>query len=615
MRHYLLFCFITFSLTGCLGGGVTDSTNQTPPEFLAGLEVARAIEEQIGLADNPAEIKRLNDIGFTVSYQANSSHHWYSFHIIDLPQPNALAIPGGFVFVTSGLIDLKLTDDEMAVLLGHELSHIEQKHHLRQAKEEAKLSIAQIIATLLVARGSKNVQATEAAMLSSSILHSLLTLSYTRELESEADEYGLNYSVQAGYKPEGGITLLEKLLLHSDEYGGDQGVLFRTHPYLTERIKEIKMRLPHLKNDENQSRPGGANQPTLLSRKNKFEAFRRDNQEFFYRQLLRIQSVPPKRSGHSSHQPLEMIKTTVKVLRLNIIQSDPNSPLALEMHWQFFLEEIEQEEKKPYLMRNYGLLLEKYNTVFKDFSPSMETEKTLDIIKSRREALEAEKKKQYDEILRIMDRPAVAVSFLEQFLENYPQSERFDEVCFRLGDSYEAGGEFDQAAGQYLKIIKKTPAGGATAQSDNGIPSQTGESRPNRDEWGKKSADKLQNLVLKTSRLEITYEIYQKYLRPEARPPAAEYIKQLIAKSENLEECGEFSRLVSSASDRGPADEFQSLVKERINRLAEEVYSNARGYQALGQLARARAGYRMIIKSAPQTDWATRAQQQLKLLQ
>ncbi len=577
MIKRLIFIFIiTLILLGCRSGPIDPEAAKykAAPDFFDGLAVAVQIEEQIGLVDDPAAIKRLNEIGFAIAYQANSSRCWYSFNIIDLPQPNALALPGGFIFVTRGLMDLQLSDDELACLVGHELAHIERKHHLRAAKQATKLSLAQIIATLLVIRNSRSSQAAEATMITSGILQNMLTLSYSRELESEADEYGVKYVAQSEYQPKGSVTLLEKLLQHSNEYPGNQGVLFRTHPYLTDRIKEIKVRLPHL--------PKGPGSPTASRVINqKLVSFRRANQKFFHYQLRKL-----KKEIVDSERPKEIYQSTRQVLQRNTLQADHLSTLAINIHWQFLQAAIIREEKKSYLMRDYGLLLKKYREIFEDFESSAEIKNLLQAIKTKQEALESEKQRQYTAALKIIDRPSVAISFLEQFVENYPESDRVEEVMFKISDSYEAGGEFDQAAGRYLKLIKRNPQG----------------------EWGRRSLDRVQKISLKLTHLNYAYEIYKKYLLPVYRDQAAEHIRNLIKKSKRLAECGQFLK-------KYPANEFQAPAQQRLTQLAEASYSTGRGYQAVGYLARARENYLRIIKYAPKTDWARRARNQLKLLQ
>ena len=81
-----------------------------------------------GRYDNPEETRRVNDLGYRIAQESGFEDFPFTFYLIDMPEPNAFALPGGQVFVTRGMLNLGLTDDMLAGLLGHEIGHVVLQH-------------------------------------------------------------------------------------------------------------------------------------------------------------------------------------------------------------------------------------------------------------------------------------------------------------------------------------------------------------------------------------------------------------------------------------------------------------------------------------------------------
>ena len=89
-----------------------------------------------------AKVKRVNEIGYRVAQRAAPDMPNFSFRIVKMEEPNAFALPGGFIFVSTGMMDLDLTDDEMAALLGHEITHVVHEHSRKMAKRQTLMNLA-----------------------------------------------------------------------------------------------------------------------------------------------------------------------------------------------------------------------------------------------------------------------------------------------------------------------------------------------------------------------------------------------------------------------------------------------------------------------------------------
>lgn len=153
------------------------------------------------------------------------SRYKYSWYLMDDPQVNAFAVPGGYVVVNAGLVNAAKTPDELAAVLAHEVQHIEQRHALQQVLHQ--LGWATLLAVVVGDPGA----------IASIVLLQLGNTAFSRELETQADLGGISAMRQAGMPPEAMISFFGTLR----EKGGDNmPALFSTHPATDERINAIK---------------------------------------------------------------------------------------------------------------------------------------------------------------------------------------------------------------------------------------------------------------------------------------------------------------------------------------------------------------------------------------
>ena len=161
---------------------------------------------------------------------------------------NAFALVGGHIGVHSGLILLTQNESELAMVVGHEIAHILQKHQARMAHGMGKAQITSLAAlalAILASRsGSNSGQMTEAAVATAGALQMQSMIDYTREHEREADRVGLTMLERAGFDPRAGATVFERLLRANrlNEFKGAPAYL-RTHPLSTERVADMQDRL------------------------------------------------------------------------------------------------------------------------------------------------------------------------------------------------------------------------------------------------------------------------------------------------------------------------------------------------------------------------------------
>ena len=158
---------------------------------------------------------------------------------------NAFALPGGWLGLHLGLLAATASRDEVAAVLAHELSHVTQRHISRmidQSDRQAPLVIGAMILGAAVA--SRNPQAGRAVITGGQAVAARGQLNFSRDMEREADRVGLSVMSDAGFEPAGAVTMFEKLAQASRLSDDGAFAYLRTHPLTTERISDMRARLP-----------------------------------------------------------------------------------------------------------------------------------------------------------------------------------------------------------------------------------------------------------------------------------------------------------------------------------------------------------------------------------
>ncbi len=167
----------------------------------------------------------------------------YTFFVIHAPEINALAAPGGYIGMNTGLIAEAENEAQLAGVLAHEIAHVSQRHIARRIVDQqaaAPASLAQIVAGILI--GTVNPQAGQAAIITGIGRDAQRQLDFTRSIEAEADRVGIGIMARAGFHPEGMAEFFEILL--RQELGAVDAApeYLRTHPLSSRRVAEARDR-------------------------------------------------------------------------------------------------------------------------------------------------------------------------------------------------------------------------------------------------------------------------------------------------------------------------------------------------------------------------------------
>lgn len=212
----------------------------TEQEVALGLQsVPQMAAQHGGELQDPNLTQLVKQVGQRVYSRSDAARSPYKFDFHLLADPNtinAFALPGGQVFITYALLGKLQTEDELAGVLGHEIGHVIARHsaeHIAQQELAEGLKGATVMATYDPSNPNSIGSQQLAAMISNLVL-----MKYSREDELESDELGVKYMIQAGYKPEALIGVMEILAQAS---GGNRPSEFSSsHPSPENRIDKIK---------------------------------------------------------------------------------------------------------------------------------------------------------------------------------------------------------------------------------------------------------------------------------------------------------------------------------------------------------------------------------------
>lgn len=246
LAPFLVISFVF--LAGCAINPVTGKREirllSTRQEVALGRETAQQVEKEFGVYNDPELQKYITEVGEKLVDVCERKEITYSFTVLNTPMVNAFAAPGGFVFVTRGI--LKELDDEaeLAGVMGHEIGHVVYRHGAKQFEKVFGYSAIVLIGEIITKRDlSQLKQYTD-------FFVSLMLLGYSRKNEFEADNSGVRYSLASGYDPKGMVDFFEKLKTMEKKPPTQFETLFRSHPPTADRIEMIQVYLGKVKLEE-----------------------------------------------------------------------------------------------------------------------------------------------------------------------------------------------------------------------------------------------------------------------------------------------------------------------------------------------------------------------------
>jgi len=236
------FCFFLLLLAAaCAINPVTGkyelSLISEQQEISLGKQTDVEIRSQYGAYDSPSLEEYVKKAGMTLTLHTHRPHLVYHFAVLDTPVVNAFALPGGYIYVTRGILAMMNSEAELAAVLAHELGHVNARHGVQRL---SKLLLVQFGLTV----GSALSETFNKISGVTSIGIQLLFLKYSRDDEREADALGVEYARKGGYNPGEMVSFFSALQKLGDLSGGHSlpGFL-STHPLTRERIQNVQASL------------------------------------------------------------------------------------------------------------------------------------------------------------------------------------------------------------------------------------------------------------------------------------------------------------------------------------------------------------------------------------
>ncbi|GAB3386383.1 M48 family metalloprotease [Lysobacter fragariae] len=209
-------------------------------ELALGPEIAGRILGAAPLLADDAAQRRVNRVGRWVASQTNRPELPWTFGVIDSPEINAFAAPGGYILMTRGLYELLGSDEEVAAVLSHEISHVVQRDHYNVIRKQEQQSALQNVAA-----GQVTVGGGVAGSMAKDYVRrhgaTVMLTSLDRDAEYRSDEAAEIYLARAGFNPMAFYAVLQKMAALGSS-GGSLAQLYKTHPSLPDRMDRIDRR-------------------------------------------------------------------------------------------------------------------------------------------------------------------------------------------------------------------------------------------------------------------------------------------------------------------------------------------------------------------------------------
>lgn len=240
-RHPNIVWILVFSFLLSISSPAIAPAMTIQEERELGDKILQEVKKRWSLVEDPSINSYANKMGRRILQAAGPQPFEYQFFVVNSPEINAFAVPGGKVFLNSGLITLVDREDELASVVAHEIGHVTARHIAKRSEKATPLSLATLGALLLsIFLGPKAGSAVATTTMAAG---QTLMLKYSREDEDEADRLGLKYLEQAGYDRRAMISMFKKLRRTYGRSSDDPPGYLMSHPAVEDRAENIELQI------------------------------------------------------------------------------------------------------------------------------------------------------------------------------------------------------------------------------------------------------------------------------------------------------------------------------------------------------------------------------------
>ena len=219
------------ALTAC-------GTISVEEEKRLGAQAQAQLRKQLTFVRDPVTVNYVREFGAGLVKGARPSPFEFRFFVVEDEEINAFAIPGGAMYVNSGLLLAVKNGAELAGVMSHEMGHVTARHVAKNVNKQRGTGFAAQVFYLAVAILTGNPYLANAGGMAGQVAGQAFLTTFSRDAEREADALGVETMVNSGWNPEGMVTMFETL---KKEYGGSSGPQFLAdHPATDERIENVE---------------------------------------------------------------------------------------------------------------------------------------------------------------------------------------------------------------------------------------------------------------------------------------------------------------------------------------------------------------------------------------
>ena len=229
----LSLAFVSLPLAGCATLGLDDfNLISLEEEWAMGEQLERDVAQQVRLSNDRTLNNYISRLGQQVVAQTPMANLPWRFHVVEDDAINAFNVPGGLVYVNTGLIAAADNTAELMGVISHEIAHGVERHGTERLTKAYGLNAG---AAILLGQDPGL-----AGQIAAQVAGGGAIAKFSRDAEREADRLGVRYMARAGYNPEGMATMFQKLIADRQRSPGSVEQFFSTHPLTEDRIRDVR---------------------------------------------------------------------------------------------------------------------------------------------------------------------------------------------------------------------------------------------------------------------------------------------------------------------------------------------------------------------------------------
>ena len=207
----------------------------TTKELEMGNAYAQQVERQLPMLRDPEVDRYINLLGDSIARVVDERGLTWRFTVVDQPEVNAFAIPGGHIYINRGLIEKTVTMSELAGVLGHEIAHVTRRHSVNQMVKAQRANVGLTGLCLFVPSACQGVAGAGVELIAQGAF-----AKFSRDDESDADRFGVQYVTRAGIDPRGVPAMFRILLAERDRNPSGVEAFFASHPVEESRVRDTE---------------------------------------------------------------------------------------------------------------------------------------------------------------------------------------------------------------------------------------------------------------------------------------------------------------------------------------------------------------------------------------